>query len=232
MPAASRSPRRDPAARPPAAGQRLTVNEIFYSLQGEAAHSGRPCTFVRLAACDLRCRWCDTAYAFHEGTSLTIGEILDRVAAHRCRLVEVTGGEPLLQPHAPVLVAALLDAGHEVLVETGGHRDIGVLDRRAAVVLDVKCPGSGESDRNLWENLSRLDGADAVKFVIADRADYEWSRDAIRERGIAGRCPVFLSPVHGELAPGALAAWILEDRLPVRLQIQLHKFLWGDGRGV
>jgi len=210
----------------------LVVNEIFHSIQGEATHAGIPCVFVRLTACDLRCRWCDTEYAFHAGESLAIPAILERVAAFGCPLVEVTGGEPLLQRHTPDLVRALLEAGHEVLVETGGHLDIAVLDPRARVILDVKCPGSGEAAANRWENLDRLAPKDAVKFVIADRGDYDWARDTVRRLSLERSAPVFFSPVYGELDPVRLAGWILEDRLPVRLQLQIHKLLWGDRPGV
>ena len=209
---------------------RLRVNEIFYSIQGEATHAGRPCSFVRLSGCDLRCRWCDTAYAFHEGREMRLPEIVERLRAFGCPLVEITGGEPLLQAGTPALARALLDQGWEVLIETGGHRDVGQLDPRVRVILDVKCPGSGEGKANRWANLSRLTGRDAVKFVVADRVDYEWSSATIRERDLAARCPVFLSPVHGELEPAVLAGWMLEDRLPARLQIQLHKLLWGAER--
>jgi len=214
-------------------GQVVSVNEIFYSIQGEATEAGRPCMFVRLAGCDLRCRWCDTEHAFHDGTAMAIEEVVERVASRGCRLVEVTGGEPLLQPGAPTLVRRLLEGGHEVLVETGGHRDIAVLDPRARIVLDLKCPGSGESGGNRWENLELLREGDAVKLVLADRADYEWARGVIRDRPPARGISVFLSPVHGELSPQDLAAWILEDGLPVRLQLQIHKVIWGpDRRGV
>ena len=211
----------------------LTVNEIFYSIQGEATHSGRPCAFVRLTGCDLRCGWCDTEYAFHEGSPLPIQEIVGRVSRYGCELVEITGGEPLLQPATPTLVRELLDAGYEVLVETGGHRDIGVLDPRARVIMDLKCPGSGEEGHNRWENLRHLGREDALKFVVADRPDYLWARDVIRQRGLEERCELFLSPVHEALKPEVLAAWMLEDRVPARLQLQIHKFLWGpDRRGV
>ena len=211
----------------------LQINEIFYSIQGEATHAGRPCAFVRLTGCDLRCRWCDTEYAFHEGTPMTIAEIVRRVVAFGCPLVEVTGGEPLLQRCTPALVAALLDQGYEVLVETGGHHDIGILDSRARVVLDLKCPGSSEEARNRWANLPLLRPGDAVKFVIADRRDYEWSREVIRSHALERRCSVFLSSAQSEMEPVRLAEWMLEDRLPVRLQLQLHKVLWGaDARGV
>lgn len=211
----------------------VAVNEIFYSIQGEATEAGRPCVLVRLSGCDLRCRWCDTAYAFHEGTAMRVEDVVAEVAAWHCPLVLVTGGEPLLQPAAPTLIRALVEAGREVLVETGGHRDIRELDPRARVVLDVKCPGSGESSRNHWENLERLREGDAVKFVIADRQDYEWARTVLRERPAASGVTAFFSPVHGHLPPRDLAAWILEDGLPVRLQLQIHKLIWGaDRRGV
>jgi 7-carboxy-7-deazaguanine synthase len=214
-------------------GGRLTVNEIFHSIQGEATHAGRPCTFVRLTACDLRCRWCDTEYAFHEGESMSLDAVRGKVAELGCPLVEVTGGEPLLQPGTAPLVRALLDDGYEVLVETGGHLDTAVLDRRARVILDLKCPGSGESGRNCWANVERLEREDSVKFVIADREDYEWSRQVVDRHDLANRCEVYLSPVHGELPASQLAAWMLEDRISARLQVQLHKILWGaDRRGV
>ncbi len=211
----------------------LTVNEIFYSIQGEASHAGLPCAFVRLTGCDLRCRWCDTEYAFHEGSRMAVGEIVARIREVGCPLVEITGGEPLLQPQAPVLVQALLDDGFQVLVETGGHLDVSVLDRRAHIIMDIKCPGSGEADRNRWENLQHLDSRDMLKFVLAHREDYRWACDVLREHELTERCPVFFSPVHGELDPAELAGWMLEDGVAARLQVQLHKVLWGpDRRGV
>jgi len=211
----------------------LTVNEIFYSIQGEASHMGLPCAFVRLSACDLRCRWCDTEYAFHEGSPMAVSEIVARIREFGCPLVEVTGGEPLLQPQTPVLVQALLDDGFQVLVETGGHRDVSLLDRRARIIMDLKCPGSGEVDRNLWDNLQHLGSRDTVKFVLAHRDDYRWACDVLREHQLTQRCPVSFSPVHGELDPAALAGWMLEDGVAARLQVQLHKLLWSaDRRGV
>lgn len=211
----------------------LTVNEIFYSIQGEASHAGLPCIFVRLTACDLRCRWCDTEYAFHQGSPMTVSDIVKRIRKFGCLLVEVTGGEPLLQPQVTVLVQTLLDDGFDVLVETGGHRDVTVLDRRARIVMDLKCPGSGESDRNRWENLRHLDSRDMVKFVLAHHEDYRWACDVLREHQLLQRCPVFFSPVHGELEPAELAGWMLEDGVAARLQVQLHKVLWdADRRGV
>jgi len=211
----------------------LKITEIFHSIQGESTHAGRPCVFVRLTACDLRCRWCDTPYAFTEGAPLTLDAILERVRAFDCPLVEITGGEPLLQPNTPELCRLLLDAGHEVLVETGGHRDIRPLPDGVRVILDIKCPGSGESHTMRWENLDHLKPGAEIKFVIADRADYDYARTVTRERGLADRFPVLFSPVFGELDYRELAEWILADRLPVRFQTQLHKHIWDpEQRGV
>lgn len=211
----------------------LTVNETFFSIQGEGTRAGLPCVFVRLTGCPLRCAWCDTAYAFQEGTRRTIDEVVGEIARHPCRRVLVTGGEPLAQPAAFALVARLLDDGWEVLVETSGHVRLDGLDRRAVAIMDVKAPGSGESHRVDWTNLDRLAPRDEVKFVLADRADYEWSREVVREHRLDARGAVLFSPVHGRLDPGALARWILEDGLEVRVQVQLHKYLWpGVERGV
>jgi len=211
----------------------LTVNEVFFSIQGEGSRAGRPCVFVRLTGCPLRCSWCDTAYAFHEGEKRTEDDVIAEIQGLPCRLVQVTGGEPLSQPAAFPFVTRLLDAGFEVLVETSGHVLIDALDPRAVAVLDVKAPGSGETHRMEWRNLELLKPTDELKFVIADRVDYEWSRDLVRERGLQDRCPVLFSPVHGVLEPGRLARWILDDGLGVRLQVQLHKYLWpGVERGV
>jgi len=211
----------------------LTVNEVFFSIQGEGTRAGEPCVFVRLTGCPLRCVWCDTAYAFHEGTKRTEEEVLAEIAAFSCRLVELTGGEPLSQPAAFPFVTRLADAGWRVLVETSGHVLLEGLDPRAVAIMDVKTPGSGESHRMEWRNLELLRPTDEVKFVIDGRADYEWSRNLVRERELARRCPVLFSPVHGVLDPGLLARWILEDELGVRLQVQLHKYLWpGVERGV
>ena len=215
------------------AGSALTVNETFFSIQGEGTRAGKPCVFVRLTGCPLRCAWCDTAYAFHEGTRRSLEDVAAEIARHPCRTVLVTGGEPLAQPAAFDLVARLLDLGWEVLVETSGHIALDALDRRAVVILDVKAPGSGESHRTEWRNLELLKPTDEVKFVLAHRADYEWSRAVVRDRGLARRCVVMFSPVHGVLDPGLLGRWILDDGLEVRLQVQLHKYLWpGVERGV
>jgi 7-carboxy-7-deazaguanine synthase len=209
------------------------VNEVFFSIQGEGTRAGRPCAFVRLTGCPLRCVWCDTAYAFHEGRRRSLADVLAEVARFPARLFCLTGGEPLAQPSAFALVREALDAGFEVIVETSGHVDVAPLDPRAAVVLDVKAPGSGESHRMHWENLERLRAKDEAKFVIGGRSDYEWSRDLVRERRLAERTTVLFSAVHGVLHPGDLARWILDDGLPVRLQIQLHKVLWPQAaRGV
>ena len=212
---------------------RVKVNEIFYSLQGESTFAGLPCVLVRLTGCQMRCVWCDSAYAFHEGQWMNFDEILADVARHGCPLVELTGGEPLLQPGARPLLARLCDAGHEVLLETGGGVDIGGVDPRVRRIVDVKCPGSGESANNRWANLDLLTARDELKFVIAGEEDYRWACKVIAERRLAGRCAIHFSPVHGAVAPADLAAWILRDRLPVRLQIQVHKLLWGAAtRGV
>jgi 7-carboxy-7-deazaguanine synthase len=211
----------------------LTVNEVFFSIQGEGTRAGRPCVFVRLTGCPLRCTWCDTAYAFHEGSKRSEDEVLSQVESFPCTLVELTGGEPLSQPAAFPFITQLLDSGREVLVETSGHVLLAGLDPRAVAIMDIKAPGSGETHRMEWRNLDLLKPIDEVKFVIADRRDYEWSRDLVREKTLVARCPVLFSPVHGLLDPGELARWILTDGLPVRLQVQLHKYLWpGVERGV
>src|SRR5262245_38271129 len=214
--------------------QMLTVNEIFYSIQGESTYAGKPCVFVRLTGCDLRCSWCDTTYAFHEGRKMSIDDVMAQVELYGSPLVEVTGGEPLLQPDVYPLLERLLEAGRTVLLETGGQIDVSRVPRDVVKVMDVKCPGSGESDRNEWRNLDRLSPHDQVKFVIKDRADYEFSRDLVVKHALDRRCDaVLFSPVHGVLDPVDLAAWILADRLPVRLQLQVHKHIWGaDVRGV
>jgi 7-carboxy-7-deazaguanine synthase len=211
----------------------LTVNEVFFSIQGEGTRTGQPCVFVRLTGCPLRCAWCDTAYAFHQGERRREDDVRREIAAYPCRLVLLTGGEPLAQPAAFPFVTRLADEGWQVLVETSGHVPLDPLDERAVAIVDVKAPGSGETHRMHWPNLDRLRAKDEAKFVIADRRDYEWARDLVRERGLAQRCAVLFSPVHGGLDPGGLARWILDDGLPVRLQVQLHKYLWpGVERGV
>lgn len=212
----------------------LTINEIFHSIQGESTHAGRPCVFVRLTACDLRCSWCDTPYAFGEGKKMSVDEVAAVVDRFGCNLVELTGGEPLLQKDVYPLMQRLLEAGRTVMLETGGHISIAGVPREVIRIVDVKCPGSGESAKNHWENLSLLSPHDEVKFVIRDRADYEFARGVAAEHDLTARTKaVLFSPVHGVLAPKDLAAWILEDRLTVRLQLQVHKYIWGaDVRGV
>jgi 7-carboxy-7-deazaguanine synthase len=223
-----------PRAAPSTIVKVLTINEIVHSIQGESTHSGRPCVFVRLSACDLRCAWCDTPYAFSEGTKRNVEEVARQVRQYGCGLVEITGGEPLLQRDVYPLMDRLLESGLTVMVETGGHLSIAEVPPRVIRIVDVKCPGSGESARNHWENLSLLAPHDEVKFVIRDRADYEFARDVVATHALAGRtAAVLFSPVHGVLAPKDLAGWILEDRLEVRLQLQAHKYIWGaDVRGV
>jgi 7-carboxy-7-deazaguanine synthase len=212
----------------------LTVNEIFYSIQGESTRAGRPCVFVRLTACDLRCTWCDTAYAFHEGRKMSVDDVIAIVEGHDCPLVEITGGEPLLQADVYPLMERLLAQGRTVMLETGGHQSIDRVPREVLKIVDVKCPGSGEVDRNDWDNLSRLAPHDEVKFVVKDREDYEFARDVITRYDLASRAAaVLLSPVHGVLHPRALSEWMLADHLPARLQVQLHKYIWpADARGV
>jgi 7-carboxy-7-deazaguanine synthase len=211
----------------------VRISEIFASIQGESSYAGRPCVFVRTAGCNLRCDYCDTTYAYDGGRRMGIDEVLTAVSGYGVDLVEVTGGEPLHQEHVPLLIEALLDAGYTTLVETNGSYDISVVDDRAIRIVDVKCPGSGMSDRVNWACLEHLKSSDQVKFVISDREDYLWSKKVVEERGLAGAVEILFSPVHGALAPEALAGWILEDRLPVRLQLQLHKYIWDEhGRGV
>jgi 7-carboxy-7-deazaguanine synthase len=212
---------------------RLRVNEIFYSVQGESTHAGRPCVFVRLTGCPLRCRYCDTEYAFHAGEWRTVAEIVGAVDAYPCRLVEVTGGEPLAQPHAIDLLQALLDRDCEVLLETSGALPIENVPAGVRRIVDLKTPDSGEVERNRWENLRHLRAGDEVKFVIASRADYEWCRAVIREHALGARVPVLLSPVWESGIQRDLAAWMLEDGVPARMQIQLHKWIWPEAsRGV
>jgi 7-carboxy-7-deazaguanine synthase len=217
----------------------LRITEIFHSIQGESTWVGLPCTFVRLTGCPLRCVWCDTEYAFHGGEKMSLDAIVDRVREIGTPLVEVTGGEPLVHRNAFTLITRLCDAGFTVLVETSGAIDVGPVDPRAHRIMDLKCPGSGESSKNLWSNLDHLGRGDEVKFVIRDRADYEWSRDMVREHRLDERveegslAAVLFSPVWGDLEFVELAGWILEDGLRVRYQLQLHKLVWGpDTAGV
>lgn len=205
----------------------LTVNEIFHSIQGESTYAGEPCVFVRLTACDLRCRWCDTPYAFTEGRKRSVDDVAAEVEGYGCPLVEITGGEPLLQADVVPLMERLVTAGKTVLIETGGHRSIAGVPPGVIRILDVKCPGSGEAERMDWSNLAALTPDDQVKFVLADRADYDYARGVLERESLAGRvAAVLFSPVHGELDPKTLAGWVLADRLPVRVQLQVHKYIW------
>jgi 7-carboxy-7-deazaguanine synthase len=212
----------------------LLVNEFFLSIQGESTRAGRPCFFIRLAGCHIRCSWCDTPYAFHDGGVVTAEGCLERARAAGVPLVELTGGEPLLQKAAPVLLERLADAGFEVLLETSGTVSIRGVDRRVVRIVDVKCPGSGMAERNLPGIEGDLRPGDELKFVIADRPDYEWAREWIegRKHRLPAGIPIHFSPASGRCRPEDLAAWILEDRLPVRLGLQLHRIIWGDRRGV
>lgn len=223
--------RDNPAASELNRADRVRITEVFHSLQGESRTVGLPTVFVRLTGCPLRCVYCDTAYAFHGGEWQGIDDVCDTVAGYRTPYVTVTGGEPLAQFNADRLIHALADAGHEVSVETSGAMDIRVLDERIVRVMDIKTPGSGEVERNRWDNLEALREKDQIKFVICDRHDYEWSRDLLQREGLADRCEVLFSPEHEHVHPGELADWILADRLPVRFQVQLHKYLWGDVPG-
>ncbi len=211
----------------------LLVKEIYRSIQGESSFAGWPCSFVRTAGCDIRCVYCDEEHAFRGGERLSLDEVVKRVEGLGVKLVEITGGEPLLQRGVPDLARRLLDSGYEVLVESGGHRDITELDPRVRLILDVKTPGSGMVEHNHLENLARLRERDELKFVLCDRSDYEWARAFLGEHPLDARIPVHFSPVHPGLAPDELCAWILQDGLSVRLNLQLHKYIWGpDARGV
>lgn len=209
----------------------LKIHEIFYSLQGESSRVGLPTVFVRLTGCPLRCGYCDTAYAFQGGENMTLEQILERVAGYGAHFVTVTGGEPLAQKQCLALLKKLCDAGYDVSLETGGSLDTSDVDPRVSVILDIKTPGSGEVQKNLWANLQHLKPADEVKFVLCGRADYDWAKQVLAERGIAGKCTVLFSPVYGSLNPTDLADWVLQDKLPVRMQVQLHKILWGEVPG-
>jgi 7-carboxy-7-deazaguanine synthase len=215
------------------AGEFLRITEIFHSIQGESTWAGLPCTFIRLTGCPLRCVWCDTEYSFHGGEKMSLDDIVARAESIGTPLVEITGGEPLIHRNAFVLADRLLDRGFTVLVETSGAIDIAPLDPRTHRIMDLKCPGSGEASRNLWSNLDHLTERDEVKFVIAGRGDYEWARDVIRGRGLAARVEagtlraLLFSPVWESMDFRELAEWVLEDRLPVRFQVQLHKIIWG-----
>jgi 7-carboxy-7-deazaguanine synthase len=209
----------------------LRITEIFYSLQGETHRVGLPTVFIRLTGCPLRCTYCDTAYAFTGGETLTIAHILEQVAGYAPRYVTVTGGEPLAQKNCVLLLHELCEAGYQVSLETGGAMDISEVDTRVMRVVDIKTPGSGEVSKNRWENLAQLSAHDEIKFVLCDEADYHWAKALIEQHQLAAKCTILFSPVHGTLNPTQLAEWILRDRLPVRLQVQLHKILWNSAAG-
>jgi 7-carboxy-7-deazaguanine synthase len=213
----------------------LKVNEIFYSIQGESTYAGKPCVFIRLAGCNLRCSYCDTKYAYYDGEKLDIHEVINKVALYGCPLVEVTGGEPLLQEETPYLISQLLGKGYKVLIETNGSHDISRVDGRSVRIVDIKCPSSGEKDRNDLTNLNRLRDEDELKFVIGGREDYDYAKDILSliGHGSSGKVAVHFSPSFGRMEPKELAGWILHDRLNVRLHLQLHKYIWHPGqRGV
>jgi 7-carboxy-7-deazaguanine synthase len=205
---------------------KLTVSEIYASIQGESSYSGFPCVFVRLTGCPLRCRWCDTTYSFQGGTEMAIDRIVSDVLAHNIRVVELTGGEPLAQKAAPVLMQKLIDAGRTVLIETGGSEDISVLPPQSHVIMDIKCPGSKMHDRNLWDNIPHLKKSDEVKFVVADAADFTWALGIIREFNLDERCGILFSPAFGLMNPKELAQLVVESGLNVRMQLQIHKYIW------
>ena len=218
-------------ATPTAAAVKLRITEIFASVQGESTRVGLPTVFVRLTGCPLRCTWCDTAYAFTGGESMSLEQVMHEVARHGLRHVCVTGGEPLSQKACLALLTALCEAGYSVSLETSGALDISVVDPRVSRIVDLKAPGSGEVERNLYSNIAQLTVHDELKIVLADKADYDWAKQRILDDGLAERCTVLLSPVAGDLDPADLAEWIVRDRLPVRFQLQLHKVLWNDARG-
>ncbi|MFM9913216.1 MAG: 7-carboxy-7-deazaguanine synthase QueE [Methylophilaceae bacterium] len=209
----------------------LRIHEIFFSLQGEASRVGLPTVFVRLTGCPLRCGYCDTEYAFHGGATMKIADIMTQVASYGVKRVTVTGGEPLAQKTCLKLLKTLCDDGYDVSLETSGAMDISAVDSRVAMILDVKTPGSGEVEKNLWQNLELLNAKDEVKFVLCDAADYQWAKQILADKAITEKCPVLFSPVYSLLQPRELAEWILKDKLPVRMQIQLHKILWGEKPG-
>lgn len=211
----------------------LKINEIYYSLQGESTHSGRPCVFIRLTHCNLRCSYCDTEYAFYDGTEMLLSDIVEMVKSYDCPLVEVTGGEPLIQKNVLPLMRELCDIGFEVLLETAGHMDISATDPRVKRIMDIKCPSSGESEKILWENIDYLKNEDEVKFVVGRQEDLEFAKEIIEKYKIYNRCPVIISPVFNKLYNLEIAEWILQNHLPVRMQIQLHKVIWETtARGV
>lgn len=220
-----------PGTNPAVRAETLRITEIFFSLQGETSRVGLPTVFVRLTGCPLRCGYCDTDYAFQGGETMTVGAVLETVARYGARYVTVTGGEPLAQKNCAALLRELCDDGYSVSLETSGALDISRVDPRVARILDIKTPGSGEVERNLWENLAHLTPHDEIKFVLCGEADYEWAKKVLSERRLDRICPVLFSPSYRDLAPKTLAEWILRDRVPVRMQVQLHKLLWGEAPG-
>ncbi len=211
----------------------MQITEIYHSIQGESRFAGLPCVFVRTTGCNLRCVWCDTEYSFYGGQKISVDEIVKQVESYGCKLVEITGGEPLLQQEVPELALRLLDKKQTVLIETSGERDISVLDKRVIKIMDLKCPGSGESHQNRWQNLEQLTLEDEVKFVVKDRLDYDWSRGVVKKYDLENRVRILFAPVWGDLEPADLAQWILQDKLNVRYQLQLHKFIWSpETKGV
>ncbi len=219
------------ADQPTEQGTRLRISEIFHSLQGESTRVGLPTVFVRLTGCPLRCTWCDTEYAFSGGASMSLAEVLEQIGQFGCHTVCVTGGEPLAQKGCLDLLTALCEAGYSVSLETSGALDLAGVDPRVARIMDLKAPGSGEHEKNRWQNLAQLNSRDEIKFVLASEADYAWAKAVLLERKLDAICTVLFSPVQGQLDPAQLAGWILRDRLPVRFQLQLHKVLWGAERG-
>ncbi|MCD4691837.1 MAG: radical SAM protein [Calditrichales bacterium] len=218
-----------------AAGNNLTlkINEIFYSIQGESSYVGLPCVFVRLTYCNLHCNYCDTEYAFFEGKDMSFQEIIKKVKSYNCNLVEITGGEPLIQDNVIPFMKLLCDQGCQVLIETAGHIDIGKIDPRVVRIMDIKCPSSGVSEKNHWENISELKDKDEVKFVIGSRDDYKWTKEVLKKYNLSERCTVLMSPVFNNIKLSDLAEWILADQLNVRFQPQIQKFIWRvDKRGV
>ena len=215
----------------PATQSTLRVSEIFFSLQGETSRVGLPTVFVRLTGCPLRCDYCDTEYAFYGGEGMSLAAIMGEISRHAPRYVTVTGGEPLAQKECLTLLRQLCDAGYSVSLETSGALDVSKVDARVSRIVDIKTPGSGEAKKNRWQNLAHLGAHDEIKFVLCDEADYQWAVELMRERRLDLICPILFSPVYGKLDPATLAAWVLRDRLPVRLQLQLHKLLWGEGPG-
>lgn len=211
----------------------LTVNEIFHSIQGESTYAGQPCVFVRLTYCNLRCDYCDTTYSYFEGTEMSVEDVIAQVESYNCRLVEITGGEPLLQEETPELARRLLENGHTVLVETSGSLDISILPEGCVRIVDFKTPSCGMADKNLWENVAQLRRSDEVKFVVRTREDFDWALERIAEHKLIEKCHTSVSPVFGELDNETLAGWILESKLPLRLNLQIHKFIWApETRGV